>query len=381
MRILIPTVDYPPIEGGIATVALELSRELAAMGHEVTVIAPAFPGMDAFDAAEPARVIRFPGYHLGWLRFFPLWRTAWPLTRQTDLILAINVAYGGVIARLARLRRGAPYLAFAYAYEFLKFKRAPLIRALLRSVYGHAAATAAISRYTRRNLELFGVSQDDIVLIRPGARLPVPVSTEAVRAVRQRFDIGEGRMILSVGRLIPRKGHITLVRAMPQILDRHPNTHCVMAGRGPCMEECAEKARALGIEGQAHFPGYVDDATLAALYAACDVFALPAGEDERGQVEGFGLVFSEAHAHGKPVVAGRSGGVPDAVLDGETGFLVEPQNPEALADRIIAILDDPALAARLGNAGRRRIEEELNWRVFAEKALEAVQRKGGATAP
>lgn len=375
MRILIPTVDYPPIEGGIATVALQVSRQLAALGHEVTVLAPDLP-RDFDDAAEPVTVLRFSGYGLGWARLFPFLRHAWPLVKDTDLILAINIAYGGVLGRIARRVHGTRYAVFAYAYEFLKFRRVPVLHGLLRGLYRRAETTVAISRFTQRNLVEFGVPAERVATIFPGANPVTPVDETRVAAVRQRFELGDAHLILAVGRFIPRKGHLKLVAALPEVLERCPNTHLVMVGRGPCLEECLAKARALEIEGQVHCPGYLDEEILAALYQSCDVFALPTGEDHRGQVEGFGLVFSEAHAHGKPVVAGRSGGVNDAVLEGETGFLVDPHDPHALGDALAKVLCDPKLARRMGEAGRRRVEDELNWRVFTERVMTSVQAAG-----
>ena len=142
MRIVIPTADYPPIEGGISTVALHVSRELAGLGHEVTVVAPWFPDMDGFDAAEPVRVVRFGGYRWGWLRILPmLWKT-WPFLRRADLVAGVNASHGGVIARLAKARYGRHYVTFAYAYEFLRFAHTPLLRSLLQGVYCHAQCVA-----------------------------------------------------------------------------------------------------------------------------------------------------------------------------------------------------------------------------------------------
>ncbi len=380
MKILIPTVDYPPIEGGIATAAVQLSRELAALGHEVTVVAPAsgeagqrFDDLAQFDAGEPARILRFGGYGLGWGRLLPLLGTAWPETKDTDLILAINVAYGGVLGRLARLRRRKRYVAFAYAYEFLKFRRNPFLRALLNSIYARAETTVAISEFTRENLIKFGVAEHRITVALPGAAPAKPADAGRIAKLRARLGMHGDRFLLAAGRFIPRKGHLTLVEAMPRVLESCPNVDLVLAGRGPCREDCIARAHALGIEGHLFFPGYVEDEDLAALYQACTLFALPAGEDDDGQVEGFGLVFAEAHAYGKPVVAGRAGGAPDAVHHGETGLLVPPKDRARLAKALITLLDDPAYARKLGEQGRKRVETELNWRAFTKRVLEAVQ--------
>ncbi|MFO7975108.1 MAG: glycosyltransferase family 4 protein [Candidatus Hydrogenedentota bacterium] len=365
MKILIPTADYPPIEGGISTVTVQLARQMVLLGHEVTVVAPFFADMEAFDEGEPVRVVRYAGYRLGWLRFFPLLFKSWRYMRQCDAVLAINVAYGGVIGMLARALRGTPYVVFAYAYEFMKFRRIPFFAWLLRRVYRRAKAVVAISGFTRGNLVDFGVDSGHIQVILPGADPDVNVDEAQIEAVRHKFVLDNNRVILSVGRLIPRKNHIALVRALPKILERHPETVLLIAGQGPCMWAICQEARRLGIREQLVMPGKVGESDLAALYAACDVFALPAGHDERGQVEGFGLVFTEAHVHAKPVVAGNSGGVPEAVIDGETGLLVEPDDPGAIAGAILRILDDAELAWRLGHNGQKRVEEALNWGTFA----------------
>jgi phosphatidyl-myo-inositol dimannoside synthase len=380
MKILIPTVDYPPIEGGIGTVALHVSRELAALGHDVTVVAPAVAGRDmaGFDAAEPVTVVRFGGYEWGWFRLFPLLRRALPLTRETDLILAINITYGGLIGLFARVLRGVPYVTFAYAFEFLKFAHTPVIARVLRTIYRHAAFTAAISRFTQSNLIRFGVAEDRIERILPGAPESREPSLEAVEEVRRRFLPDAGPLILAVGRFIPRKGQEQLVRAMPEILEACPNTHLVMAGRGPTLAACLERTRALGIEGHVDCPGFLEDDLVAALYRECSLFVLPTGRDAHGQVEGFGLVFSEAHAYGKAVAAGRSGGVTDAVIHGETGLLVDPEDYHALAAAVIRLLRNPDEAQRMGEAGRRRIEEELNWKTFTGKLMACLEKRKSA---
>ena len=375
MRILIPTVDYPPIRGGISSVALHVSRELARLGHEVMVVAPRFPGVDAFDQAEPVKVLRFRGYRFGWLRLVPLLIAVRPYLKKSDLVLAVNVAYGGIIGLWAR-RGGMRYVAFAYAYEFLKFRRRRLLGALLRRVYSNARGVVAISRFTRDNLLEFGVPAEKIEVIHPGAPAVREFCAEDIARIKRRFAADGGRVILGVGRFVPRKGHITLVRAMPRILERIPDAVLVLVGEGPCLYDAVYEANELGVRNSVLFPGSLSEDDLAGLYHACEVFALPTGDLGAGQVEGFGLVFAEAQAYGKPVVAGRSGGVVDAVLDGETGILVEPDQPEALADAILSLLENPARAQELGENGRRRVETELNWTRFTERLLEMVEARG-----
>ncbi len=371
MRVFIPTADYPPIEGGISSVALHVSRELSRMGHEVTVLAPYFPGMDAFDEAEPARVVRYRGYGWGWLRLLPILLYGWRAARRADVLIAINVAYGGL---LGLLTPRTPMLVFAYAYEFLKFGRAPLLGALLRRVYARARAIVAISNFTRDQLAAFGVPQERISVAYPGAPTSVEFTEDELGAVRRRHGLERARVILAVGRFIPRKNHLALIEALPTVLESVPDALLVLVGQGPMRDAVERRAKELGVRPRVVLTGRLEDREVAALYALCDVFALPTGTDARGQVEGFGLVFSEAHAYGKPVVAGRSGGVVDAVIDGETGLFVEANDAQALAEALVRVLKDPDLARHLGENGKRRVETELNWAEFTRRSLAALEK-------
>ncbi len=375
MRILIPTADYPPIEGGIATLALNVSRELAALGHEVTVVAPWFGGMEAIDQAEPVRVRRFRGYGFSWARLFPLVARCISELRRTELVLAINISYGGLVGLIGQRLFGVPYVTFAYGYEFLKFKRPSPAAALLRAAYRRATMVVAISRYTRDELIRFGVAPRAIEVCLPGAGRCSPPTPAAAAEIERKLDLRGHRVILSVGRMVPRKGHLTLVRAMPRVLELHPDAVLVCAGRGPCRDDAEALAADLGVSGQVRLPGHLTDAEINTLYYACEVFALPAGTGPGGQVEGFGLVFAEAAARGKPVIAGRSGGMLDAVIEGETGLLVTPEDAGDTAAAIDRILSDSTLARRMGEAGRLRVERELNWPTFARSILEAYARR------
>ena len=323
------------------------------------------------EAADPVgiTVVRFRGYGLGVFRLLPFLWAGLPLARKHDHILAMNIAYGGVLGWLARALFRVPCTAYAYAYEFLKYRRVPPMDTLIRRLYRSAERVVAISAYSYDNLVDFGVPAGHIVVAHPGARPPESVTQEAIDTLRHQLALDEGPVILSAGRLIPRKRHADLVHAFARVLHEVPDAWLVIAGQGPEMPHVSRLAMRLGIRDRVVLPGAVDDATLARLYALCTVFALPCGEDAAGQVEGFGLVFTEANAYGKPVIGGRSGGVPDAIVDGETGLLIEPGNLDELTEAMSRLLKDPALAAALGEQGRARNERDLSWHAFANAAF------------
>jgi phosphatidylinositol alpha-1,6-mannosyltransferase len=188
--------------------------------------------------------------------------------------------------------------------------------------------------------------------------------------LRQRL-LGEWHrehIILSVGNLVSRKGHDMVIRALPRLLDIMGDVTYLIVGDGPHRAELEALALALGVRERVAFAGRVPDEDLPDIYALCDAFVLPSREQlDSCDVEGFGMVFLEANASGKPVVAGRSGGIGDAVLDGETGLLVDPLDPDCIASSIGKLLANPQLASRMGEQGRERAVREFSWPAVAAR--------------
>jgi phosphatidylinositol alpha-1,6-mannosyltransferase len=179
-------------------------------------------------------------------------------------------------------------------------------------------------------------------------------------AVRERYRLGEGRWLLSVARLARHKGIDTALRALSQLGDQYPDLRYAVVGTGEELDSLAEEARQLGVGDRVRFLTDVPDRDLPAIYNCAEVY-LGVSRLMEQRVEGFGISIAEASACGIPVVAGRSGGIPEAVRDGETGLLVDAERADAVSDSLRLLLDDPALRARLGGAGRRAVETYYNW--------------------
>ena len=193
--------------------------------------------------------------------------------------------------------------------------------------------------------------------------------------VRRRYGLSDRPVIVCVSRLVPRKGQDALIRALPAVRRRVPDVALLIVGGGPY----ADRLRRLAGDLPVHFTGSVPWPDLPAHYAAGDVYAMPCRTRRRGlDVEGFGIVFLEASAVGLPVVAGDSGGSPDAVQDGETGYLVDGRDLVALTDRLVTLLTDRGLAARLGAAGRAWVESTWRWEVQAQRMDELLTGVGRA---
>ena len=278
----------------------------------------------------------------------------------------------GYPARWLQLRHGVPYGVIAYGTELLlldaKIGRSAFKRWSARQLLGNAAVVVAISEWTaglaRSVLERLGCD----ALARGVQVVPLGTTPEHfrpgvdAREVKARYGLDGGPWLLTVARLEWHKGIDTVIKALSTVRAAHPGTRYAVAGvgdRGPQLEQLA---RDLGLGGGevVRFLGAVPDADLPALYNAADLYV---GVSRRHDLlaEGFGISLVEASACGLAVVGGRSGGVPDAVRDGETGILVDPDDPQAVAAAINGLLGDVARRQRLGAAGRRAVETFYNW--------------------
>jgi phosphatidyl-myo-inositol dimannoside synthase len=208
----------------------------------------------------------------------------------------------------------------------------------------------------------------DVEVFRPG----LPVSD-----IRRRYGVEDRPLVVCVSRLVARKGQDALIRAMPQILSRAPGAALLIVGGGPYRKKLAELAAAAP-SGSVFFAGQVPEEELPYYYAAGDVFAMPCRTRLGGlEVEGWGNVFIEAAACGRPVVVGDSGGARESLVDGETGLLVDGTDVGAVADGVGSLLADPARARSMGEAGRERVERAHTWPRIAEKLAAWLREAAG----
>jgi len=357
-RLLVVTPDFPPLHGGIQLLAHRVVAGLTRL--EPVVLAPHAPGDAAFDHAQPFAVVRTPRAATNVRTNLLLNRAAVGAARavRPSLVLALHVACAPAVAGL---RAGAriPSALYLHADELVDH---PLVtRFALRT----NDRLIAVSAHTRSLALRFGADAGRVRRIAPGVDVP-----EGPGPVAARDDVPT---VLTVARLVDRyKGHHVVLQALPRVRERVPGARWVVVGDGPLRPELEAQAAALGVADAVTFTGAVPDAERDAWLDRAHAFTMPSRLPPGGLGgEGFGIVYLEAGAHGLPVVAGAVGGATDAVLDGETGLLVDPTDPEAVAGALTAVLTDPALAARLGEAGRararaqawprvaRRVEDEL----------------------
>jgi phosphatidylinositol alpha-1,6-mannosyltransferase len=228
----------------------------------------------------------------------------------------------------------------------------------------------AVSRFTANLVQESGVSPDRIEIVHPGC------DSEHFRPLPPRSDLRQkllgarykDRIILTVGGLVARKGHDMVIRALPRLHRTLPDVTYLVVSQGRYRSELEKLAASLGVRDRVVFAGPVPADDLPDVFALSDVFAMPSRDQLAAcSVEGFGLVFLEAAACAKPAIGGRSGGIPDAIVDGVTGFLVNPTDPDDIAGALARVLNDSELATRLGQQGRSRVVKDFAWARVADQ--------------
>ncbi len=398
--ILLNACQTLPERGGIATYTHELADHLGAMGHAVTVLTYPVTG-SAPPAPENYRVERFPSFDTsalvkrGWSRGQLLFRLPpkvfamardtlgvlrrFPGNRERCVLWAVTWWPEALAAFLVSSIRKVPYVVTAHGSDA---NLSPSARRhfLYKRILNASARVFAVSSHTAECLRRCEVSADRLSVVHNGVRPEEFAldgsSAELAAQIRRSYGLEGKFALLTIARLYPRKGHLTVLSALAGLRERIPELHYVVVGKGSMKEPLEQKVRELSLEGMVTFTGEVSDQVRTSLLHACDLFVMP-NRDIPGPggvfaTEGFGIVFLEASACAKPVIAGRAGGAPEVVVDGTTGFLVDPENPEELMERILRLRSDRNLAHRLGLAGRQRVESEFTWKRLSLKYLEEM---------
>jgi len=378
MRCLFITSIFPPIHGGSAVVYENICRY--APVNSMAVLAPwrnyqtgeILAGWRDFDAAAPYTVHRIEllrpeemqprsRLHSLWLFLtvdIPLKWRVWRKTAQIIRDENINVVCigelisGSWIGLLAQKFLGCKMINYIHGeeatttcdYRFFGRKR--------RKYLHDNDAVVAVSEFTRQVLiNQMDLDPDKIELITNGVDLNKFQPGPRDESLIERYGLKDKRTLLTVGRLIPRKGFDTTIQALPSILKHCPDVHYLIVGSGPYEEQLRSLAAATGMSGHVTFTGRIPDEELAAHYRTCDLFLMPNRELSDHDTEGFGLVFLEANACGRAVIGGRAGGAVEAVREGESGLLVDGTKPEELAQAVTRLLTDDSLRRQIETKG------------------------------
>jgi phosphatidylinositol alpha-1,6-mannosyltransferase len=373
-KTLLVTNDFPPRPGGIQQFVHNLAVRQPA--GSVVVYCSQWRGSAEFDAAQPFPVIREDTSVL--LPTPRVARRAAAIAREHGC----DTAWFGAAAPLAllagglRRRAGITWaVAQTHGHE-VGWAALPGGRAGLKRIARGVDVVTYLSEYQRVRLAPLMQGRTTMRRLAPGVDVDKFRPDVNGAAVRERYGLGDRPVVVCVSRLVPRKGQDTLIRAFPDVVRQVPDATLLIVSGGPYRDKLKALARDSGVGEHIVFTGSVPYDELPTYYAAGDVYAMPCRT--RGKVldvEGLGIVYLEASASGKPVVAGDSGGAPDAVLDGETGYVVGGRDVTTLAKRLVELLDDRGLAAGMGAAGRAWTEAEWRWDLQAARMTELLERR------
>jgi glycosyltransferase involved in cell wall biosynthesis len=382
VKVLFLVTAYPRAEDDLITPWLvQTIHRLRERGIEVEVLAPSYRG-SATGTLDGVRVHRFR-YAPAAMESLTHDQTAPDRIRERPLFLGLvpgYVAAGSVAAaRLARSGQfevlhafwplphgimglaakrvsGVPLVCTFFGVELTWMRsEMPLLSTVLRTIVRGSDAVTAISSYTAATLRDAAPAAEPVVIPFGAAVSPSLHSAAAPdRPAHAPFEL------LFVGRLVERKGVAVLLEAVA-LLGAESDVRLQVVGEGPLRDRLERRAARLGIAGRVVFHGAVSEEELQQRFSRCDVFLLPAVVDRKGDTEGLGVVLLEAMQHGKPVIASRTGGIIDIVMDGDTGLLVPPGDPGAVAAAVRRLMQDPAFAAGLAARGREHMEQHFSW--------------------
>ena len=371
-RTLLVTNDFPPRKGGIQTYLEGFARELDPESLIVYCSSPPDGGADEYDAAQRWTTIRHPGTIM--LPTPGVRRHMQRIIREHSIEA---VWFGastplGLMANAARAAGARNVISTTHGHE-VGWAKIPAGRSVLRKIFHDADIVTYLTKATLRKLRpLIGSTR---IIRLPGGIEPekFAYSDSWRQRLRERYGIGDEPVIVCISRLVERKGQDTLIGIWPEIVAAHPRAKLVIVGKGPYEDELRQMARESSAHANIVFTGEVPFDELPAHYSLGDIFAMPCRTRAAGMdIEGLGIVYLEAYAAGLPVVAGDSGGAPEAVLDGETGIVASGHHPQAVASAITYLLDNPSHAKQMGKAGLAWVGDEWRWSRLAAALREEL---------
>ncbi|MGO3796238.1 MAG: glycosyltransferase family 4 protein [Pauljensenia sp.] len=374
---LLVTNDFPPTIGGIQSYLDDFTKRLPPQDLTVLVSTPHEADKAAvLDAAAAYDVIRHDS-----LVLLPIPSVRDHMTRIIQERGIETVWFGssvplGLLGAAAKEAGATRVIVTTHGHE-VGWSRAPGTRQVLKRVMETTDVVTYISEYALRNLRPLIPDTKELV------KLPSGVDVErfcpdsrARAAMRAHYGIGDAPTVLCGSRLIKRKGHDTLIRCWPQVVESVPDARLVIVGGGPQARELALLKRSSPVRDSILLLGRKDRTEMPGLLAGADVFCMPTRDRRLGlEVEGLPICYLEAAATGLPVVPGRSGGAPETVHEGETGLTVDGRDPSDVASTLVTLLRDPELRGRMGRAGRQWMEAEWTWPHLVKRLVTAIDAR------
>ncbi|MGC9364713.1 MAG: glycosyltransferase family 4 protein [Fidelibacterota bacterium] len=374
--LLIPG-DFPPVVSGIATYFAEIWKHLPP--KNCYILAPKDEGWQRYDAASPLRIIRrriTTGNTTKAKILKSLLHTFWTLILhfryKFDILHCGQVLSSGITGWTMKKLFGVPYFIYVYGSETYRFGQKPLLMSGIRSFLENADKIIPNSRFTMQEFLNIGIPAEKFDVITPGVDTTRFTPTPKDPALIEKYDLAGKFVLLTVARLDERKGHDFVIRAITRLRGNYPDIRYLIVGKGREEEALRKLVNDLGVSDKIIFAGFVTDEDLPKYYNLCDLFILlnrqsTANEQLKGDYEGFGIVFLEASACAKPVVAGNFGGIHDAVEDGKSGYIIDGTDLNAIVATVERLMTDESQRLEIGRYGLQRAQRFFDWKIISKK--------------
>lgn len=374
--LLIPG-DFPPVVSGIATYFNEIWRHLPS--KNCYILAPKDEGWQSYDAASPLNIIRrrIPTGNTPKAKILKsLLHTFWTLILhfryKFDILHCGQVLSSGITGWTMKKLFGIPYVIYVYGSETYRFGQKPLLMSGIRSFLKNADKIIPNSRFTMQEFLKIGIQAEKFDVITPGVDATRFTPTPKDPALTEKYGLAGKFVLLTVARLDERKGHDFVIRAIARLSGKHPNIRYLIVGKGREEENLRKMVNDLNVSDKVIFAGFVTDEDLPKYYNLCDLFILlnrqsTANEQLKGDYEGFGIVFLEASACAKPVIAGNFGGIHDAVEDGMSGYIIDGTDLNAIVATIERLMTDESQRLEIGRYGLQRARRYFDWKTISKK--------------
>lgn len=376
-RTMLVTLDFPPMVGGVASYWANLSRLMPS--DNFFVLAEESDSSLDLDVNQSFLIYRRSLLsHRRWLwpKWLPLFWEMFRLARHLRIqkFIVAHVLPTGTAALILKKILRLPYVVSIHGLDIAWAQKNQRKKWLAKLIFRNAEAVIVNSDFTRRELYRLGaVAADKVHLVYPCPNVSAATATVSRVEFLKKYNLENKKFILTVGRLIERKGQEKVIEALPRVLSAAPDAVYLIVGQGPKLGELREKVKERKLDRQVKFFSDILDSELPAFYQNAALFVMPSRQLENGDVEGFGIVYLEANFYGLPVIAGRSGGAAEAVEQGVNGLLVDPANVNDIAQAIISLLTNENRARELGERGRRRVMERFTWPEQARKLMRAIE--------
>lgn len=366
MKSVLITPDFPPDTGGIQSYLYNLFLR----NPHCDVIAPKNSKPEIPYPSNLFRIRNLNKQFKSKFNYFELIIKNLYLIRKEkyNFIHCGHVFPIGLIGYYAKKMFGTPYVVYTYAMEVKQlYMQEGKVKNLYLKVLNNANKIITISYYTKKILESIGVPSEKIIIIPPGVSLAEFSPGLKNENIIKKFGLDGKFTLLTVSRLVERKGHDKVIESIIQLKSQLKNIVYLIVGQGPNEEYLRKLVKDNHLGDYVKFVGFIPDDELIDYYRTCDIFIMLSREiEEQGDVEGYGIVFTEANACEKPVIGGFSGGVGDAIIDGVTGLLVDPTDIKEISKSIKTLYINKEKRESMGRAGREIAERKLNWDIISK---------------